>query len=317
MTVVVADTSDIDAIRKYKPVDCTTNPSLILKAVQSDSEAIHELVEEAVVWGRSHNKATSVIADRVVINVGAELTRLVPGRVSTEVNADLSFDTEGTIAKGRAIIADYESRGIDRGRILIKIASTWEGMRAAEVLQGEGIDCNMTLLFSLAQAAAAADAGVFLVSPFVGRIFDWYTKSTGEKYTPETDPGVRSVRQIYSYYKGNDIPTIVMGASFRNQGEIEALAGCDRLTISPSLLEGLAKDQGTLERKLSPETARRNAPSRMSLDEKSFRYMLNEDAMATDKLAEGIRLFAQDLTKLRELVSKRIEASAAVPADVP
>jgi transaldolase len=317
MTVVVADTSEIDAIRKYKPVDCTTNPSLILKAVQSDSEAIHELVDEAVVWGRSHNKPTSVVADRVVVNVGAELTQLVPGRVSTEVNADLSFDTEGTIAKGRAIIAEYESRGIDRGRILIKIASTWEGMRAAEVLQGEGIDCNMTLLFSLAQAAAAADAGVFLVSPFVGRIFDWYTKSTGEKYTPETDPGVRSVRQIYSYYKGNDIPTIVMGASFRNQGEIEALAGCDRLTISPSLLEGLAKDQGTLERKLSPEAARRDAPSRMSLDEKSFRYMLNEDAMATDKLAEGIRLFAQDLTKLRELVSKRIEASAAVPADVP
>ena len=317
MTVVVADTGDIDAIRKFKPVDCTTNPSLILKAVQSDSEAIHELVEEAVVWGRSRNKPTSVVADRVVINVGAELTRLVPGRVSTEVNADLSFDTEGTIAKGRAIIADYESRGIDRGRILIKIASTWEGMRAAEVLQNEGIDCNMTLLFSLAQAAAAADASVFLVSPFVGRIFDWYTKSTGEKYTPETDPGVRSVRQIYSYYKGNDIATIVMGASFRNQGEIEALAGCDRLTISPSLLEALAKDQGTLERKLSPEAARRDAPSRMSLDEKSFRYMLNEDAMATDKLAEGIRLFAQDLTKLRELVSKRIEASAAVPADVP
>ncbi|HZY14946.1 MAG TPA: transaldolase [Beijerinckiaceae bacterium] len=317
MTVVVADTGDLDAIRKYKPVDCTTNPSLILKAVQSDSKAIHELVDEAVVWGRSHNKPTSVIADRVVINVGAELTRLVPGRVSTEVNADLSFDTEGTIEKARAIIADYESRGIDRGRILIKIASTWEGIRAAEVLQGDGIDCNMTLLFSLAQAAAAADAGVFLVSPFVGRIFDWYTKSTGEKYTPETDPGVRSVRQIYSYYKGNDIPTIVMGASFRNQGEIEALAGCDRLTISPSLLEALAKDQGKLERKLSPESARGNAPSRMSLDEKSFRYMLNEDAMATDKLADGIRLFAQDLTKLRELVSKRIEASAAVPAELP
>jgi transaldolase len=317
MTVVVADTSEIDAIRKYKPVDCTTNPSLILKAVQSDSEAIHELVDEAVVWGRSHNKPTSVVADRVVVNVGAELTRVVPGRVSTEVNADLSFDTEGTLRKAHEIIADYESRGIDRGRILIKIASTWEGIRAAEVLQGEGIDCNMTLLFSLAQAAAAADAGVFLVSPFVGRIFDWYTKSTGEKYTPETDPGVRSVRQIYSYYKGNDIPTIVMGASFRNQGEIEALAGCDRLTISPSLLEGLAKDQGTLERKLSPEAARRDVPSRMSLDEKSFRYMLNEDAMATDKLAEGIRLFAQDLTRLRELVSKRIEASAAVPADVP
>ena len=317
MTTVVADTSDIDAIRKYKPVDCTTNPSLILKAVQSDSEAIRELVDEAVVWGRSHNKATSVIADRVVVNVGAELTRLVPGRVSTEVNADLSFDTEGTLAKARAIIADYESRGIDRGRILIKIASTWEGIRAAEVLQDEGIDCNMTLLFSLAQAAAAADAGVFLVSPFVGRIFDWYTKSTGEKYTPETDPGVQSVRQIYSYYKANDIATVVMGASFRNQGEIEALAGCDRLTISPSLLEGLAKDQGKLERKLSPEAARSGAPPRMSLDEKSFRYMLNEDAMATDKLAEGIRLFAHDLTALRELVSKRLEMSAAVPADLP
>ena len=292
MTVVVADTGDIDAIRKFKPVDCTTNPSLILKAVQSDSEAIHELVDEAVVWGRSHNKATSVIADRVVINVGAELTRLVPGRVSTEVNADLSFDTQGTIAKARAIIADYEGRGIDRERILIKIASTWEGMRAAEVLQRDSIDCNMTLLFSLTQAAAAADAGVFLVSPFVGRIFDWYTKSTGEKYTAENDPGVKSVKQIYSYYKAYDIPTVVMGASFRNQGEIEALAGCDRLTISPSLLDSLAKDPGKLERKLSPETARRDAPPRMSLDEKSFRYMLNEDAMATEKLAEGIRLFA-------------------------
>ena len=317
MTVVVADTSEIEAIRKFKPVDCTTNPSLILKAVQSDSEAIRELVDEAVVWGRSHNRATSVVADRVVVNVGAELTRLVPGRVSTEVNADLSFDTEATIARARAIITDYDSRGIDRERILIKIASTWEGVRAAEVLQGEGIDCNMTLLFSLAQAAAAADAGVFLVSPFVGRIFDWYTKSTGEKYTADTDPGVLSVRQIYAYYKAYDIPTVVMGASFRNQGEIEALAGCDRLTISPALLEGLAKDSGSLERKLSPETARHDAPPRMSLDEKSFRYLLNQDAMATEKLAEGIRFFARDLTALRELVSKRIEATAAAPADLP
>ncbi|MBV8848713.1 MAG: transaldolase [Methylobacteriaceae bacterium] len=317
MTVVVADTGDFDAIRKYKPVDCTTNPSLILKAVQSDSEAVHELVDEAVVWGRSRNRPTSAVADRVVVNVGAELTGLVPGRVSTEVNADLSFDTEGSIRKAREIIADYESRGIDRGRILIKLASTWEGMRAAEVLQRDGIDCNMTLLFSLAQAAAAADAGVFLVSPFVGRILDWYTKSTGEKYTAETDPGVRSVRDIYFYYKGNDVKTIVMGASFRNQGEIEALAGCDRLTISPALLESLAKDDGKLERQLSPDKASRDVPSKMSLDEKSFRYMLNEDAMATDKLADGIRLFAQDLTKLRELVSKRMEASAAVPADVP
>src|SRR5436305_2563100 len=232
MTVVVADTGDLDAIRKYKPVDCTTNPSLILKAVQSDSKAIHELVDEAVVWGRSHNKPTSVIADRVVINVGAELTGLVPGRISTEVNADLSFDTEGTIEKARAIIADYESRGIDRGRILIKIASTWEGIRAAEVLQGDGIDCNMTLLFSLAQAAAAADASVFLVSPFVGRIFDWYTKSTGEKYTPETDPGVQSVKQIYSSYKAHDIPQSVICAPFRHQGEIERVADCRRPSIA-------------------------------------------------------------------------------------
>src|SRR6476469_6575187 len=288
MTVVVADTGDIDAIRKFKPVDCTTNPSLILKAVQSDSEAIHELVDEAVVWGRSHNKATSVIADRVVINVGAELTRLVPGRVSTEVNADLSFDTQGTIAKARAIIADYEGRGIDRERILIKIASTWEGMRAAEVLRRDSIDCNMTLLFSSTQAAAAADAGVFLVSPFVGRIFDWYTKSTGEKYTAENDPGVKSVKQIYSYYKAYDIPTVVMGASFRNQGEIEALAGCDRLTISPSLLDELAKADGALPRKLSPDT-KADAPARMSLDEKSFRFLFFKDAMATEKLSEGIR----------------------------
>jgi transaldolase len=317
MTVVVADTGDFEAIRKYKPVDCTTNPSLILKAVQSDSREMHELVEEAVVWGRSRNKPTSVIADRVVVNVGAELTRLVPGRVSTEVNADLSFDTKGSIEKARDIIADYESRGIDRKRILIKLASTWEGVRAAQVLQREGIDCNMTLLFSLAQAAAAADAGVFLVSPFVGRILDWYTKSTGEKYTAENDPGVQSVKQIYRYYKAYDIPTVVMGASFRNQGEIEELAGCDRLTISPSLLESLAKDQGKLERKLSPEGARKDAAPRMSLDEKSFRYMLNENAMASEKLGEGIRVFAQDLTKLRELVSKRLEASAAVPADVP
>jgi transaldolase len=317
MTIVVADTSDIDAIRKYKPVDCTTNPSLILKAVQSDSPAIRELVEEAVIWGRSHNKATSVVADRVVVNVGAELTRLVPGRVSTEVNADLSFDTEGTINRARAIIAEYESRGIERGRILIKIASTWEGIRAAEVLQREGIDCNMTLLFSLAQAAAAADAGVFLVSPFVGRILDWYAKSTGETYNAETDPGVRSVRQIYAYYKAYGISTVVMGASFRNQGEIEALAGCDRLTIAPPLLDSLGKDQGALERKLSPQLAGNDAPPKMSLDEKSFRYMLNADPMATEKLAEGIRFFARDLTALRELVSKRIEASAAVTADLP
>jgi transaldolase len=317
MTTVVADTGDIDAIRTFKPVDCTTNPSLILKAVQSDSATIRELVEEATVWGRSHGKPTSVVADRVVVNVGAELTKLVPGRVSTEVNADLSFDMEGTLARARAIIADYESRGIGRGRVLIKIASTWEGIRAAAMLQREGIDCNMTLLFSLAQAAAAADAGAFLVSPFVGRILDWHMQASGEKYTAETDPGVISVRQIYAYYKAHGIPTVVMGASFRNVGEIEALAGCDRLTIAPPLLEALAKDERVLERKLSPQSATGDAPPLMSLDEKSFRYLLNQDAMATEKLAEGIRFFARDLTALRELVSKRLEASAAVAADLP
>ena len=308
MTTVVADTGDMQAIGTFKPTDCTTNPTLVLKAAQM--EQYRHLVDEAIVWGRSHNTVTSRVTDRLAVNFGAELTKIVPGRVSTEVDADLSFDTKGSIDKAHAIIADYESRGIGRERVLIKLASTWEGIRAAEVLQKEGIDCNMTLIFSLAQAAACADAGAFLISPFVGRIFDWYSKATGEKYTGETDPGVLSVRNIYSYYKAHDIKTVVMGASFRNLGEIEALAGCDRLTISPQLLAELDKDQGTLLRRLTPQDTKAFAPARMRLDEKAFRYMLNDDAMATEKLAEGIRLFAKDLSSLREMVSRRLDAAA-------
>lgn len=235
--------------------------------------------------------------------------KLVPGRVSTEVDADLSFDTEASLNKARSIIAAYKERGIEKDRILIKLASTWEGIRAAEILQKEGIDCNLTLLFSKAQAIACADAKVFLISPFVGRILDWYKKSTGKDFTAEEDPGVLSVREIYNYYKANDIKTVVMGASFRNTGEIEALAGCDRLTIAPNLLDELSNDLGKLERKLSPETVKPAA--KIAVDEKTFRWMMNEDAMATEKLAEGIRAFAKDLGTLRSMVQKELQLAAA------
>jgi transaldolase len=308
MTTIVADTGDMETIRTFAPVDATTNPTLILKAAQL--ETYGPLVAEAIIWGRSRNHLTSEVAERLAVNFGEQLTKIVPGRVSTEVDADLSFDVEGTVAKARSIIADYERRGVGRKRILIKIAATWEGIRAAEILQGEGIDCNMTLIFSLAQAAACADAGAFLISPFVGRILDWHVKSEGKTYTPETDPGVLSVRQIYDYYKAFDIETIVMGASFRNVGEIEALAGCDRLTISPKLLDELAKDNGDLPRRLDPSSASARVLARLSLDEKTFRFLLNEDAMATEKLAEGIRVFARDMRALRELVSQRLLAAA-------
>lgn len=307
-TAVTADTGDIDAIAQYKPRDCTTNPSLILKA--AGMEAHQALVEEAVLWGIAHSAPTSRIAQRLAVNFGAELTKLVPGRVSTEVDADLSFDIDGTISQAREIIADYHQRGVGRERVLIKVAATWEGVQAAAILQKESIDCNLTLIFSLAQAAAAFEAGAYLISPFVGRIFDWHVKNEGKTYTGETDPGVLSVRDIYAYAKAVEAKTIVMGASFRNQGEIEALAGCDSLTIAPALLDQLAKDVGSLARALEPDSARANAPARMFLDEKSFRYMLNEDTMATEKLAEGIRIFARDLRALRELVSKRLAMAA-------
>jgi transaldolase len=313
MTVVVADTGDIDSIRAFRPTDCTTNPTLILKAAQMPAYA--HLVDEAVTWGRglggSRESATAAVCDRLAVSFGAELTRIVPGRVSTEVDADLSFNTAATVEKARAIIADYAERGIGRERILVKIASTWEGIRAAEILQREGIDCNLTLLFSLVQAAAAAEAGAFLISPFVGRILDWHVKAEGRSFSAEDDPGVLSVRRIYGYYKRHGHGTVVMGASFRNTGEIEALAGCDRLTIAPALLEQLAADQGPLARRLDAASAAGGAPDRVATDEPSFRFALNEDAMATEKLAEGIRLFAKDLRALRAMIAARIEGARA------
>lgn len=311
MTTVVADTGDIDAVRRLKPVDCTTNPTIVLKALGTPMFA--DTVAEAIRWGQSQGGnregVVSAVADRLAISVGAALAELVPGRVSTEVDADLSFDTEASIAKGREIIKAYEARGIARDRILIKLASTWEGVRAAEVLQKDGIDCNLTLLFNKAQAIACADAGVFLISPFVGRILDWHVKAGGGPYTAETDPGVVSVKSIYAYYKAFGIKTVVMGASFRNTGEIEALAGCDRLTIGPSLLDELAAATGDLPRRLSPASSPQmeaGVSRKLGFDEKAFRFAMNEDAMGTEKLAEGIRGFVKDLRGLRKLVTAKL-----------
>jgi len=313
MTVVVADTGDIDSIRAFQPTDCTTNPTLILKAAQMPAYA--RLVDEAIDWGRrqggGREAVVAAVADRLAVSFGAELAGIVPGRVSTEVDADLSFDTQRTVEKARAIIAAYEARGIGRDRILIKIASTWEGIRAAEILQREGIDCNLTLLFSLCQAAAAAEAGAFLIAPFVGRILDWYVKAEGRSFEPEDDPGVVSVRRIYAYYKRHGYKTVVMGASFRSMGEIEALAGCDRLTIAPALLEALAGDSGTLARRLDPEHDGARGVDRLPTGEPAFRYALNADAMATEKLAEGIRLFAKDLASLRAAIAARLDDAEA------
>src|SRR5215471_11819166 len=264
MTVVVADTGDIDAVRRLKPQDCTTNPSLLLKAVENP--AYSHLFEDAVAWGRgqsgSPDAVTVAVCDRLAIAFGTELAKIVPGRVSIEADADLAFDTRATVDKARAIIAACEARGVTRDRILVKVASTLEGIRAAETLQREKIDCNLTLLFSLVQAAACADAAVFLISPFVGRILDWHVKAGGGPYTSETDPGVASVRSIYAYYKAHGFRTAVMGASFRNTDEIEALAGCDRLTISPALLDKLEADHGDLPRQLYPVNTR-DAPPRL------------------------------------------------------
>ncbi|RDE08468.1 transaldolase [Pelagibacterium lacus] len=308
MTTVVADTGDLDAVRHHRPIDCTTNPTIVLKAISSPAFA--DKLNDALRWGGnqqgSKEAVAGAVADRLAIAVGAALAYEVPGRVSTEVDADLSFDVEGSVAAARRIIADYDRLGIGRGRVLIKLAATWEGIRAAEILQAEGIDCNLTLVFSLAQAIACADAGVFLISPFVGRIMDWHAARTGKTYTAEEDPGVLSVRAIYSYYKANGIETIVMGASFRNVGEIAALAGCDRLTIAPALLEELDGQEGELVRRLAPENAEPVAP--IAMDEKRFRWELNEDPMATEKLADGIRLFAKDLRALRQMVQERLEA---------
>ena len=306
MTTVVADTGDFEAVRRLKPVDCTTNPTLVLKAIGLPH--FGAVVEEALAWGRAQSGERAAIvgavADRLAVSVGAQLCDLVPGRVSTEVDADLSFDTAATVAKARAVIESYAARGIGRERILIKIAATWEGIRAAEILQKDGIDCNLTLIFSLTQAVACADAKAFLISPFVGRILDWWAKATGKSYTAAEDPGVQSVAGIWRTFKAHGVSTIVMGASFRNKGEIEELAGCDRLTISPQLLDELAADTGELPRKLV--VGEGEAAAWPVLDEKAFRWRMNEDAMATEKLAEGIRAFAKDLTALKALIAERL-----------
>lgn len=303
MTVVVADTGDVEAIRALAPVDCTTNPSLILKALTSPY--FEQLVSDEISAGKAAGLSAADVADNLAVGVGTELAALVPGRVSTEVDANLSFDVEAMIAKGRKLIAAYEAKGIGRDRILIKLATTWEGCEAARVLEAEGIQCNMTLLFSMAQAIAAADAGAFLISPFVGRITDWYSKAEGgKKYEPEEDPGVASVRGIYDYYKSNGINTVVMGASFRNVGQITALAGCDRLTISPQLLTEMAGIEADLPRKL--DAANATGVAARKIDEATFRWEMNQDAMATEKLAEGIRNFDADHRKLLKIISDRL-----------
>jgi len=306
-TTVVADTGDFASLKQYAPRDATTNPSLIFKAAQMPEYQF--LVEKAVTDNKGKAAGSELlhrVLDDLLILFGAEILKIVPGRVSTETDADLSFDTEALVAKGRQFIKLYEAKGIPRERILIKIASTWEGIRAAEILQREGINCNLTLLFSLPQAIACAEANVKLISPFVGRILDWYKKSTGTDYPPAEDPGVVSVREIYSYYKKFGYATEVMGASFRNLGEIQELAGCDLLTISPQLLGELQKTEVPLVRKLSPELALAAKLEKVSLDEKKFRWLFNENAMATEKTAEGIRLFNADAQKLARFVAAKL-----------
>ncbi|PRG00167.1 transaldolase [Burkholderia ambifaria] len=302
-TTVVADTGDFQQLAQYKPQDATTNPSLILKAVQKD--AYKPILEKTV---RDHrDESADFIIDRLLIAFGTEILKLIPGRVSTEVDARLSFDTPRSIDKGRELIKLYEDAGIGRERILIKLASTWEGIRAAEVLQKEGIKCNMTLLFSLVQAAASAEAGAQLISPFVGRIYDWYKKQAGADWDEaknggSNDPGVQSVRRIYTYYKTFGYNTEVMGASFRTTSQITELAGCDLLTISPDLLQKLQDSNDTVERKLSPDALLDKPTERVAIDEASFRFQLNDEAMATEKLSEGIRVFAADAVKLEKLI---------------
>ena len=298
-TTVVADTGDFNAMRAYAPRDATTNPSLILKAVQQD--AYKPLFSETVAAHKG--KPTAYIVDRVLVRFGLEILKIVPGRVSTEVDARLSFDTQATIAKAHDLIALYQAAGISRDRVLIKIASTWEGIQAATVLEKDGIHCNLTLLFSPIQAAACAEGKITLISPFVGRIMDWYKKRDGKDFTAEDDPGVQSVRYIYAYYKHYGYKTEVMGASFRNVGEILALAGCDLLTIAPDLLNTLQGMNEPVVRKLIPVEKAAIAPIKLDVSEPAFRYALNNDAMATEKLAEGIRAFAVDSWKLEGLIA--------------
>lgn len=304
-TTVVADTGDFEVMRVHRPTDATTNPSLILKAVQKE-ENRHLL--DKVVADNSQGSSSDLV-DHLLVAFGQEILKIVPGRVSTEVDARLSFDTQASIERARQIIEIYRRVGIDRERVLIKLASTWEGIQAAKVLQADGVRCNMTLLFSLPQALACAQAKAQLISPFVGRIYDWYKKNAGSSWDEAAnagvaDPGVKSVKRIYDYYKTYDIPTEIMGASFRNIGQIRALAGCDLLTISPELLSELANSTAPLERQLDPKLAKANAPEWLASNEVSFRTEMNQDAMATEKLAEGIRLFAADAVKLDELIAQ-------------
>ena len=307
MTVVVADTGDIDAIKKYQPQDATTNPSLILSASALPQYA--PLIDEAVAYAKaqSNDKAQQLIdaEDKLAVNIGLEILKIVPGRISTEVDARLSYDTQATVEKARKLIALYNAAGISNDRILIKIASTWQGIRAAEILEKEGINCNLTLLFSEAQARACAEAGVYLISPFVGRILDWYKANSDKKeYAPAEDPGVISVTKIYNYYKEYGYNTVVMGASFRNVGEITELAGCDRLTIAPALLKELQENSTALVRKLEYKGEVKAKPQ--PLTETEFYWQHNSDAMAVEKLAEGIRKFAVDQEKLETMLSAKL-----------
>ena len=301
-SAVVADTGDIEAIARFKPLDATTNPSLLLKAAALPAYASH--IDAAVAAASGDDKVGDA-SDRLAVAVGGEILKLIPGRVSTEVDARLSFDTDATIAKARRLVQLYADAGIGRDRLLIKIAATWEGIRAAEQLEREGIHCNLTLLFSFAQAVACAEAGVFLISPFVGRILDWHlANGMATPATPQDDPGVQSVTRIWEYYKRHGYGTVVMGASFRNTGQVLALAGCDRLTISPDLLGALEQSDDTVSAALVDSGARAPAPA--ALDEAGFRWQHNEDAMATDKLAEGIRKFAADQRKLEQLLAAKL-----------
>ncbi|OXA52878.1 Transaldolase [Folsomia candida] len=310
-TTVVADTGDFEAIKKYKPTDATTNPSLILAAAKMPQ--YQKLIDESIAYGKKNGKTTEEqiesAADKLFVSFGIEILKIVPGRVSTEVDARLSFDKEASIAKAKKFIQLYEEAGISKDRILIKLGSTWEGIQAAKVLEEEyGIHCNLTLLFSMAQAIACAEAGVTLISPFVGRILDWYVANTNQKtYEPQDDPGVKSVTQIYNYYKRFGYKTVVMGASFRNSGEIKALAGCDLLTISPSLLEELDASQDVVGEMISEGSAKKLDLDKVELTEKTFRWMMNEDQMATDKLSDGIRKFAADGVKLESMLKERLQ----------
>ena len=306
---VVADTGDIDSIQKFSPDDCTTNPSLIFKAVQSNK--YKKLFDEVLANSKSRkfnqlNDQVDYIADQLAIAFGIELTKIVPGYVSTEVDSDLSFNTEATVEKAKQIINSYEQSGVPRNRILIKIAGTWEGIQAVKKLEAEGISCNCTLIFSLTQAVACAEAGAFLISPFVGRILDWFKANSSKDFDATNDPGIESVEKIYNYFKKYNYNTIVMAASFRNKEEIINLAGCDKLTISPSLLEELNKSEGDLDQKLSQNQSSQIDIDRINVNESSFRWHLNENQMASFKLAEGIRLFNKDLLKLKETIREQL-----------